>query len=51
MNDINDLIKLIASIDRLALRSYVTERLDSPGFEGRNAEFTVLSLKSVFNLT
>ncbi|SCA86024.1 hypothetical protein BGLY_2201 [Bacillus glycinifermentans] len=32
-------------------RHYVTERLDSPGFEGRDAEFTVLSLKSVLNLT
>ncbi|CAF1781321.1 hypothetical protein NRS6160_11140 [Bacillus subtilis] len=33
------------------LRNYVTERLYSPGFEGRYAEFSVLSLKSVLNLT
>lgn len=34
-----------------ALRNYVTERLDSPGFKGRYAEFTMLSLKSVLNFT
>ncbi|MGG0777798.1 hypothetical protein ABE060_21660 [Bacillus rugosus] len=31
----------------LALRSDVTERLYSPGFKGRHAIFTVLSLKTV----
>lgn len=43
--------KFSSKLINFALRNYVTERLDSPGFKGRYAEFTVFSLKSVLNLT
>ncbi|MCB5334851.1 hypothetical protein JS608_02576 [Bacillus amyloliquefaciens] len=55
---LNGQVKLIDSCTKFSsklinfeLRNYVTERLDSPGFKGRYAEFTMLSLKSVLNLT
>lgn len=54
----NGQVKLIDPCTKFSLRlinfalsNYVTERLDSPGFKRRYAEFTMLSLKSVLNLT
>lgn len=51
VNLIDPCTKFSLRLINFALRNYVTERLDSPGFKGRYAEFTMLSLKSVLNLT
>ncbi len=48
---IDSCTKFSSKLINFALRNYVTERLDSPGFKGRYTKFAMLSLKSVLNLT